>query len=120
MHYNCQASHSAFAKSHWHPAAVMIKSRLRRSFQRPADFNQMAGARAFPTTTGSALWVVKADERARPTPAAAVTVGWKRPTPSVRLTAGDGGAGLLGDGAAGSVGGVKSHLTSCDGDGAQG
>ena len=42
-----------------------------------------------------------------------MTVGWKRPTPRVRLTAGDGGAGLLGDGSAGSVGGVKSHLTSC-------
>ncbi len=29
------------------------------------------------------------------------------------LTAGDGAAGQLGDGAAGSSGGVKSHLTSC-------
>jgi len=29
------------------------------------------------------------------------------------LTAGNGAAGQLGDGAAGSSGGVKSHLTSC-------
>ena len=46
-------------------------------------------------------------------PAATAMLGWKRPRPRVRLTAGEGAAGQLGEGAAGSSGGVNSHLTSC-------